>query len=92
MTTEGLFEKHNDEFLKFNRIPLASRLHPRPDLCAMLYLHEKFGGSGNAVSHAEHDEIHLDWEPDEGVMTEDDVIYLTRCGVRYGEYGLCMFV
>ncbi len=90
MSVEELFDKHNSSFLEFDYIPPAERRHPRPDLCAMLYLHERLGGEGDAVSCAEHDEIFLDWQPNE--LTEDDVIYLTRCGVRYGEYGLCMFV
>lgn len=77
----ALFEKHNDEFLKFDRIPEADRRHPRPDLCAMLYLHERFGGDGDAVAAAEHDQIWLDW--DGSGLTEADVIYLYRCGVRY---------
>jgi hypothetical protein len=87
-----LFEKHDDEFLKFERISESERRHPRPDLCAMLYLHERFGGEGDAMSHAEHDEIWLAWEADK--LTETDVIYLHRCGVRYDSESesLCMFV
>jgi hypothetical protein len=81
MTAQEMFEKHTGEFLKFESIPEAERRHPRPDLCAMLYLHERFGGEGDAVSHAEHDEIALDW--DAHGLTEEDVIYLHRCGVRY---------
>lgn len=92
MTASELFEKHNGEFLKFERIPKAERRHARPDLCALLYLHERFGGAGDAVTCAEHDEIGLAWEADE--LTEDDVIYVTRCGVRYqSEWdALAMFV
>lgn len=88
---QALFDKHGDkEYLEFDRIPVGDRRHPRPDLCAFLYLHERFGGTGDAISGAEHDEIYLDW--DDAELTDDDVIYLSRCGVRCGEYGLCMFV
>lgn len=87
---EALFDKHEDEFGEFERIPEADRRHPRRDLCAMLYLHERFGGDFKAVCHAEHDEIWLDWEPDQ--LTEADVIYVVRCGVRYSDDSLCMFV
>jgi hypothetical protein len=90
MTAEDLFEKHTDEFLKFDRIPEAERRHPRPDLCAMLYLHERFGGDGRVLAHAEHDEVWLDFG--EGDLSEADVVYLHRCGVRCNESGLCMFV
>lgn len=91
MNASELFEKHSDEFLKFDRIPDAERRHPRPDLCAMLYLHERFGGEGDAVSHAEHDEIWLDWSGNN--LADADVIYLHRCGVRYDadNDSLCMF-
>lgn len=84
------FEKHNDEFLKFEKIPNSDLRHPRPDLCAMLYLHERFGGLRKAVASAEHDQIWLAWEAWQ--LTEADVIYLTRCGVMYEEGGLSMFV
>ncbi len=74
-----------------SKIPMAERRHPRPDICAMIYLHEKFGGyvddedgtSRDAVCSAEHDQIWLDWEPGKFDITEDDALYLTRCGVRY---------
>lgn len=87
---EGWFKTHGDEFLKFERIPAYARKHSRPDLCAMLYLHDKFGGKGDAVACAAHDEIWLDWEAN--VLTEEDVIYLHRCGVRYDDGQLAMFV
>jgi hypothetical protein len=92
MEVAELFEKHKDEFLKFDRIPESERRHERPDLCAMLYLHERFGGTGDAVDGAEHDEIALAWRPEE--LTEADVIYVTRCGVRYNSKwrSLAMFV
>lgn len=79
-----LFEKFSHEYIKFERIPEDDRRHPYPDICAMIYLHEKFGGGGfRAVCSAEHDEIWLDWDPGEIDMTEEDALYLTRCGVRY---------
>lgn len=81
MSVHELFEKHDGEFLKFERITDKDRRHPRPDLCAFLYLHERFGGKGDMVCGAQHDVIFLDAEPDQ--LTEEDVIYLRRCGVRY---------
>lgn len=90
-TIGELFKLHNDEFLEFDRIPTALRLHPRPDVCAMLYMHNKFGGDGRAIVWAGHDEIAFDW--DGGRLTEVDVIYLVRCGVRHSDdKGLCMYV
>lgn len=87
----AMWERHREEYLKFDRIPESERRHPRPDLCAMLYLHERFGGGGDAVCSASHDEIWLDWD-DSCVFTEEDAIYLYRCGVRHQDDGLCMFV
>ncbi len=93
MTVEQLFESHKKEYLKFERIPAYARKHERPDLCAMLYLHDHFGGKGDMVSAAQHDEIMLDCGHTKS-LTEEDVIYLSRCGVRYdaASESLCMFV
>ena len=80
---EAWFEKYSmTEHTEFERI--EQKRHIRPDMCAMLYLHEKFGGTGDAVCAAGHDEIWLDWRPaDLAILTEADVVYLSRCGVRY---------
>ena len=91
---DALFDKHDGEFLHFERIPPDQRRHPRPDLCAMVYLHERFGGSGDAVSCARHDEIWLDWDATACELTEEDVVYLRRCGVRFDcdNDSFCLFV
>lgn len=96
MTSEELaaaFEQHNDEFLKFDSIPEDQRRHVRPDLCAFIYLHEKLGGEHDVVGGAEHDEIILSFDGLDRLSVED-VIYISRCGVRYSEEyeSLCMFV
>lgn len=88
-----LFEKHADEFNEFERIPESERLHPSATLSAMLKTASlirhpaSFGiGSGHEVIYlADLDEIKDD-------ITDDDVLYLRRCGVHYDEDGfLCMF-
>lgn len=88
MEPNELFEKHGDEFGKFERIPLAERKHAMRDLCAMLYLYERFGGTHKAVEAAEHDVIY----PAAGCekLTEDDVIYLARCGVHWDSEVDCL--
>jgi hypothetical protein len=89
------FEKHDDDFLEFDRIPAERKLHPRPDLCAFLLLDRLVPGTRDMVAGAEHDEIWLEVEPDAlaAVATEDDLLTLVRCGVRYdGDTGsLAMF-
>jgi len=89
------FEAARDEYIQFDRI--EKPLHPRPDLCAFLRLHELVPGkSHDMVAAAEHDEIYLDVEPDKlaEVATQEDIVYLTRCGVRYDTSldSLAMFV
>lgn len=93
---KATFEQHDDEFLKFDRIPAERKLHRRPDLCAFLLLDKLVPGTEDIVSGAEHDEIfvRVDAEDLAKVATEDDILTLARCGVRYSdEYDcLAMFV
>jgi hypothetical protein len=90
---QAAFEKHEDEHLEFERIPEAERRHARPDLCAFLLLAELFPGTSDMICASEHDEFFLDPEIDDDncPLTEEHIIYLQRCGVRMGEFGLCMF-
>jgi len=80
---EACFEKHSDEYIRFERIE-APR-HPRPDLCAFLMLHDLAPKNSDMVCAAEHDEIWLgvDIEVFAAVVTDDIVRDLVRCGVRY---------
>lgn len=89
---EKVFEKHNDEFLKFKRV--KNKLSSRPDIHAFILLNQLVPGTRDMVSAAEHDEFFLDVDVDEleKVATEEQVIDLIRCGVRLCDYGLAMFV
>lgn len=100
---KAIFEKHEDEFLKFELV--AHRLSNRPDLHAFLLLDsivppEPTSGiptrSHNMVASAEHDEIwlHTDLEKLAEFATEGQVVDLIRCGVRLDDevYSLAMFV
>jgi hypothetical protein len=91
-----LFEEHNDEFLKGERITPERRLHKRPDINAFILLDRLIPGEHDIVTAASHDEIYLGIECDElaKVATEEDIIDLIRCGVRYDNdtESLCMFV
>lgn len=88
------FNRHEDEYLNFDRID--GPRHPRPDLCAFLMLDDLVPGSVDMVSAAEHDEIFLDVDCDAlaEVVNDDQVRDLTRCGIRYdSEFDcLAMFV
>jgi hypothetical protein len=91
---EQAFKLASDEHGKFDRIenPLARR----PDLCAFLKLDQLVPDSGDIIAAAEHDEIYLDVGPSAlaEVATQEDIVYLRRCGVRYdrGLDSLSMFV
>lgn len=79
-----LFERHNDEYLKFDRVD--ERMSDRPDLCAFLLLDSILPGSSrDIVCAAEHDVIYLDTDCEElaKVATEDKIITLARCGVLH---------
>lgn len=92
-----LFDKQDDEFLKDERLS-PHPLTKRRDLRAFLLLESILPATNgrDMVTAAEHDEIWLDIDPEElaKVITEEQIIELIRCGVRYdaGIDSLCMFV
>lgn len=89
---EEVFKKHDDEFLEFKRV--KNKLSSRPDIHAFILLNQLVPGTRDMVSAAKHDEIFLDIDADElaKVTTKEQVIDLIRCGVRFDDYGLAMFV
>lgn len=79
----ALFERHNSEHLKFDRV--QNKLSQRPDLHAFLLLDQLVPGDSDIIGSASHDEIWLSvaWEDVAKVATEEQWIDLIRCGVRY---------
>lgn len=75
---DALFEKHDDEYLKDDGISGPS------DLAAFNKLNELVPSSKDIIAASEHDEFWLSVSPDElaEVATEEDVLFLIRCGVR----------
>lgn len=101
LNLQELFDKHEDEYSQFGRI--ESPRHPRPDVCAFIMLHDlaprepsQLGYVRDMVACAEHDEIWLDTDVSllAANATEDDIVALIRCGVRYDAdtESLAMFV
>ncbi len=92
--TEEQYNKHYDEFLKFDRV--KNKTSNRADLHAFNLLDKLVPSKRDIVSAAEHDEIWLSISPAElsRVATEDQIIELIRCGVRYDSScdALAMFV
>lgn len=86
MDLEKVFEKYNDEYLKFELV--ENKLHSRPDVCAFLLLDKLVGKSDrDIIAGAGYDEIFLDIDCRELAkkVTDEDVRTLARCGVRYDE-------
>ncbi len=85
---EKLFEKHDDsEYLNFKRV--ENKLSLRRDLHAFIMLDRLFPGIVDIVSSSEHDIIWLDVSSEDIVtLSEDQIIELIRCGVRFDEESL----
>lgn len=100
MSVAEFFDKYSDEYLKFDKI--QNKVHPVPDICAFLMLHNlapeinSIGTFSDMISYAAHEEIFLSTDVDKLFenATNDQLIDLIRCGVRYSEehHCLCMFV
>ncbi len=96
MTTEEmerLFREHEEtDYIKFEFV--ENRRSQRPDMHAFLLLDSIVPGDKDIVGDAQHDEIYLSVGDEELAekITPEQVLELVRCGVRHGEYGLCMFV
>lgn len=89
-----LFEKHDEEFCRFERI--ENPKCKRPDLYAMTILDRLCPGEGDLIVRTDFDSFTFSISVDqlEGVATEEDIITLIRCGVTFyscGDYALFMF-
>ena len=96
-----LFSKHSEtEQGRFENIPKKRKLSNRKDLTAFLildkYLTKLNHQHNNIISATGHDEFYLDVEIEElaEIITEEDILDLVRCGIRYDRsYDcLCKFV
>jgi hypothetical protein len=85
-----IFEKYNDDFLKFDKI--TTKLSNRPDIHAFVLLDSIVPGKSDMVSAAEHDEIFLEVDASDlaDAATEEQVVDLIRCGVRYSSEFNCL--
>lgn len=82
-----LFEKHDEEFLKFEKV--ENKLSNKRDLHAFMLLDQlSKDKSGDIIGHAEHDEYLLNFDEEEIEnldLTENIIIDLRRCGVLFDE-------
>lgn len=91
--THEQYEKHEDEYLEFDRV--QNKTSRRRDIHAFNLLDKLVPGEGDIVGGARGGEIWLDVDPQDlaAVATDDQIIELIRCGVRYDANGnLSMFV
>lgn len=90
---ERQFAKNNHESMKFQAI--KKPLHPRPDLCALLYLANMMPGNEDIIlSCTSKGEaiLNVDMGAFANKATNKDIIYLIRCGVVYSEITKCLFL
>ncbi len=91
-----LFKKYGTEHNKFDRV--ENKYSKRPDLHAFILIDKILANSEeqyDIISGATHDEIYLNADVEElaRLITEEQVIELIRCGVRFTEFGILgMFV
>lgn len=91
MTLEERFEAANEEHHKFDRIPKRDRPSRRADLCAFIRLDKLVPepaagyGADSIISCSEHEVIYFGIDPEtlNKVATDEDILYLVRCGVWY---------
>lgn len=82
MSVSDLFDKHDEEFLKFERV--ANKQASRSDVHAFVLLDRLFPGQTDLLCSAEHDQVWLGISTEEiSKLTEEQVIELLRCGVTY---------
>lgn len=92
---DHLFEKHNEQYLKFDLV--EAKRSKRPDVHAFIVLDELMPPEGiqDLIGSATHDEFYLslDVKKFAEVATEPLIIDLIRCGVRFDSYNdaLCFF-
>ena len=78
---QRLFYKHADEYLGFDKI--VDPPSNRPDLCAFLYIDKLQPGTCNLIEESANSEYYFNLDLRKLKLTENDAIYLSRCGVRY---------
>ena len=82
MSINDIFDKYEDEYLKFEDV--ENKRSIRPDVHAFILLTELFPRDRDLICAAEHDEFFLDVLSEEiETLTESQVRELNRCGVRY---------
>lgn len=90
---EATFEKYRDSCIVGWK-DVHPRRSQRADLHVFLLLDSLVPRNRSILAGAEHDKIYLDADTEKlaKVITEEQVLELTRCGVFFEDDSLCMFV
>ena len=86
----ALFPEDDDQFLKFDLISEADRLHPSRRLCGLLKIAELMREPESFGFSSEHDVVYLANADDLREITPDEAVYLSRCGVHYEDDVECL--
>lgn len=85
------FDKFDSESHKFERIPEAERLHPNQRLCVFMKVASLMSDPEKFEVFAEHDIIGMPNDDEfKSPITDDDILYLVRCGVRWSTEFDCL--
>lgn len=88
------FERFDEEYLKFERIPQDARYCDDRELCGLMKLYSlRKNKLSHVIGGAGHDEIYLS-APEECVeLSDEELVYLQRCGICWDSNGyFCLHV
>ena len=90
MNLAKIFADNAEEHRQFDRV--TNKRSNRPDLHAFMLLDGLCPGKKDIIASASHDEIYLSIEPEElaKVASEEQVVELIRCGIRYDAVCECL--
>lgn len=87
---EERFKQFEDEYLKFDDIPDNEKLHLNKNLCGILKAVSLMKDPSKFSFQAKHDVVYLVHHSDLKELADEDILYLTRCGISWDE-GLVSF-
>lgn len=89
---ELMDDKFQHEYGMFVNIPEEERLAENDDICAMLFLYNHLKDKKKFNLSPAHEIIYLPGVDDLVKLTEEDIIYLIRCGVHYNNEYYCFAI
>lgn len=86
----NLFEKHESEYLAFERV--ENKLSAAPQIHAFVFLSNKYSGfSGDVIDGSDSNQIFLFPDLNDSLpFVEQDIVDMRRAGVRYDDRCDCL--